>query len=93
MTNRQTAAKLVADGLKALKDTIKATPCSGVAKVAGKHHTSQAAAEKVRVAANKFIDPWIDRMVKLYAPKPKKAKPSDEVEEATGDQEPAEATS
>jgi hypothetical protein len=77
MTNRQTAAKLIADGLKELKMTIKGLPCSAIAKAADKHHTSQAAADKARDFAYKFIDPWIVRMENTQKPKPKKAKESE----------------
>lgn len=75
MTNRQTAAKLVAEGLKELKKAIKELPCSAVARSAGKHHTSQAAANKAREFAYKFIDPWLARLEKLVAPKDSKGKP------------------
>ena len=74
MTNRQIAAKMVANGLIDLKYKLKVTSCSDVAKAGDKHHTSQAAADKVRLMAEKFIDPWIARMVKSYTPRAEKGK-------------------
>lgn len=72
MTNRQTAAKMVATGLQAMKDAIGAADRSVVAREAGKHHTSQKAADKVKDIARKFIDSWIERMTNTANPKPRK---------------------
>lgn len=65
MTNRQIAAKLVAMGLADIKQQIKNYLINDIASVGGKQRISQATADKVRMAAVRFIDPWVKRMEKV----------------------------
>ena len=72
MTNRQTAAKIVAVMLSNLRPDIDDLDVAYVAQKAGKKHTSLKVAGKVKELAKQFLQPWIDRMEKVATPKVKK---------------------
>lgn len=78
MTNRQIAAKLVRNALIQGGVEINGLTLQAIAAAGGKHHTSKAAADKVKALANKFLDPWIARMEKVSTPK----QPKEKTEEA-----------